>query len=517
MSPPPIVLATLNAKYFHASLGLRYLLANLGDLQARAILREFTIHDRPADIAEQLLALQPALIALGVYVWNVQETQAVVAILKAVAPHIPVVLGGPEISHETDQQPLAHLADYVITGQADLEFPKLCAEILEGPPAGDRPRIRHAEPPPLDQLVLPYALYDDRDIAQRLIYVEASRGCPFKCEFCLSSLDKTAVPFDLERFLAAMADLHRRGVRQFKFVDRTFNLSVASGRRILQFFLDRLEPGLFLHFELVPDRLPAELRELLSQFPAGSLQLEIGIQSLDLPTQQRISRRQDEAATLSNLKWLRAHTQAHLHVDLIAGLPGETPEQFAAGFDRLVALDPHEIQVGILKRLRGTPIIRHTAAHQLRFDPAPPYQVIATANWPFADLQRLGRFARYWDLIGNSGRFAVARPLLLGDQPFARFMALGDWLFAHTRQTHQIALERLFVLLREGMVEALALPDAAVLEALVQDYRRSGLRGDVESLGAIKSSNRVPLARSGAERQQRHREPQADPAETQKR
>lgn len=517
MSPPPIVLATLNAKYFHASLGLRYLLANLGDLQPRAILREFTIADRPADIAEQLLALQPALIALGVYVWNVQETQAVVAIIKAVAPHIPVVLGGPEISHETEQQPLAHLADYVITGQADLEFPKLCAEILLGPPLTDRPRIRHAEPPPLDQLALPYALYNERDIAHRLIYVEASRGCPFKCEFCLSSLDKTAVPFELERFLGAMDDLHRRGVRHFKFVDRTFNLSVASSRRILQFFLDRLEPGLFLHFELVPDRLPAELCELLSQFPAGALQLEIGIQSFDRPTQQRISRRQDEAATISNLKWLRAHTQAHLHVDLIAGLPGETPEQFASGFDQLVALDPQEIQVGILKRLRGTPIIRHTSAYQLRFDPAPPYQVLATSSWPFADLQRLGRFARYWDLIGNSGRFASARPLLLGDQPFARFMAVCDWLFAHTRQTHQIALDRLFVLLRQGMVEALALADAAVLAALVQDYRRSGLRGDAESLGAIKSSHKVPLLRSGAERQQRHRDPQADPAEPQKR
>lgn len=515
MHPPaPIVLATLNAKYFHASLGLRYLLANLGPLQPRALLREFTIQDRPADIAEQLLALQPAIIGLGVYIWNVQETQALVAILKAVAPHISLVLGGPEISHETDQQPLAQLADYVITGQADLEFPKLCAEIFEGHPG---PRLRHAEPPPLDQLVLPYAFYDERDIAHRLIYVEASRGCPFKCEFCLSSLDKTAVPFDLELFLGAMADLHRRGVRHFKFVDRTFNLSAASSRRILQFFLDRLEPGLFLHFELVPDRLPAELGELLRQFPAGSLQLEIGVQSLDPPTQQRISRRQDHPATIKNLQWLRAHTQAYLHVDLIAGLPGETPEQFAAGFDQLVALEPHEIQVGVLKRLRGTPIIRHTQAFSLRFDPAPPYQVLATSTWPFAELQRLGRFARYWDLIGNSGRFAATRPLLLGDQPFARFQALCDWLYARTRQTHQIALERLFLLLRDGLVQALGLAEDQVQAALVQDYRRSGLRGDAESLGAIKSSHKVPLARGGAERQQRHREPAPQAADVQKR
>lgn len=506
MQPPaPIVLCTLNAKPYHASLGLRYLLANLGALQPRAILREFTIADRPADVAEQLLALQPAIIGLGVYVWNAQPSHALLAILKAVAPHIPVVLGGPEISFETEQQPLAQFADYVITGQADLEFPKLCAEILEGPPdQRPGPRIRHAAPPPLEQLVLPYAFYDDRDIAQRLIYVEASRGCPFKCAFCLSSLDKSAVPFDLEQFLSAMAELHRRGVRQFKFVDRTFNLSAASSARILQFFLDRLDPQLFLHFELVPDRLPAALRGLIGQFPPGALQLEIGVQTLDPAVQQRIARRQDLQATLENLQWLRAHSHAHLHVDLIAGLPGETPAQFAAGFDQLIAADPHEVQVGVLKRLRGTPIIAQSEAYDLRFDPAPPYQVLSTSTWPFAELQRLGRFARFWDLIGNSGRFLATRPLLLGDQPFARFMAVSDWLYAHGRQTHQIALDRLFLLLRDALVQALGLEDAAVLGALQQDYRRSGLRGDVQSLGAVKSSHKAAAGLRGAARQQRH-------------
>ncbi len=500
--PPQIVLATLNAKYFHASLGLRYLMANLGELQPSAVLREFTIHDRPADIAEQLLAEQPRIIGLGVYVWNAEQTRALVDVLKQVAPQTVVVLGGPEVSHEWQGQPVVAAADYVVTGQADLAFAQLCRAILAGQPPGEK--VIAAGEVALDQLQLPYAWYSEQDIAHRLIYVEASRGCPFKCEFCLSALDRTAVPFELDRILAELAELYRRGVRHFKFVDRTFNLSPTTGRRILEFFLERLVPELFLHFELVPDRLPAGLRELLVQFPAGVLQLEIGIQSLQPEVQQRISRRQDDEQTFENLLWLRTFTKAHLHVDLIAGLPGETMAQFGAGFDRLVALDPQEIQVGILKRLRGAPIARHTQAFALRFDPAPPYQVLSTSTWPFADLQRLGRLARYWDLIGNSGRFAETKSLILGDQPFARMLALSDWLFAEIGQTHQIALERLFRLLSRGLVEALGLDQQQARAVLASDYGRSGLRGTPAELGLAKTAVTAPGGRRGADRQRRH-------------
>lgn len=502
MVVPQIVLATLNAKYIHASLGLRYLLANLGELQPLAVLREFTIADRPADIAEQLLADGPRIIGLGVYVWNVAPTQAVVDIIKRVAPQTVLVLGGPEVSHEWQDQPLVAAADYVVTGQADLAFAALCRAVLTGQPP--REKVIHAGEVPLAQLASPYALYTDQDIAHRLIYVEASRGCPFKCSFCLSSLDKTAVPFDLDAFVGELDQLYQRGVRHFKFVDRTFNLNVATGTQILQFFLQRLDDRLFLHFELIPDRLPVALRALLAQFPAGSLQLEIGIQTLQPEVQQRIARRQDLTATAANLAWLRHHSQAHLHVDLIAGLPGETMAQFGLGFDWLVALDPHEIQVGVLKRLRGAPIVALTAAFELRFDPAPPYTVLATATWSFGDLQRLGRFARYWDLIANSGRFAQARALILGEQPFDRFMALADWLFGRTHQTHQIALERLFGLLLEGMVASLEVPQLQAQAALSDDYRASGLRGVPERLGAPAPRDSSTSGRSGAPRQARH-------------
>ena len=225
-----IVLCTLNAKYIHASLGLRYLLANMGDLQAKAALCEFTINRKTEELAAELLLINPKIIGFGVYIWNVVQTCALVKLLKTQRPDIKIVLGGPEVSHETLEQEIVHLSDHVITGWGDVSFPKLCQALLHGP----KPlmKVIPGEQPPLSDIALPYDLYTDDDLAHRLLYVEASRGCPFKCEFCLSSLDKTAWAFDLELFLGKLETLYDRGARNFKFVDRTFNLKIDASVRI---------------------------------------------------------------------------------------------------------------------------------------------------------------------------------------------------------------------------------------------------------------------------------------------
>lgn len=497
-----IVITTLNARYFHASLGLRCLLANMGELAPRTALREFIIDARPADVVEQVLAAEPRIVGLGVYIWNVELSTQIVALLKALRPELVVVVGGPEVSYEQELQPICALADYVIAGPADLAFAALCRQLL----AGARPPVKliHAPQPRLADVELPYACYTDEDVAHRFIYVEASRGCPYKCEFCLSALDKTAWPFDLARFLDAMDRLCRRGVRHFKFVDRTFNLKVDTSARILEFFLERLDERLFLHFELVPDHLPERLKDIIARFPPGSLQFEIGIQTFDPAVQTRISRRQDNDKAAQNIRWLRQQTHAHLHADLIAGLPGEDLASFGAGFDRLVALDPHEIQVGILKRLRGAPIARHDAAHAMRYNPYPPYNVLATDRLDFAALQELGRFARYWDLIGNSGRFRRTRPVLLGDAPFARFMTLSRWLYAETGKTHQLALDRLFELVHRGLCTRLGVPHAEATAVLSEDYAAGGGQASL-SFAAASARPPRPATRHGApERQRRH-------------
>jgi len=466
-----ILLSTLNARYAHASLGLRYLLANMGELREQTLLREFVIGARTADVVEKLLADKPRVIGFGVYIWNVEETTKIVALLKRLAPEVVIVLGGPEVSHEPQQQEIFQLADYLITGWGDVTFPKLCRAILNGP----KPlmKIHAGEQPELDQIALPYSLYSTEDLAHRTLYVEASRGCPFKCEFCLSALDKTAWPFELENFLRELEDLYQRGARLFKFVDRTFNLNVKTSLRILQFFADKLaahpDDPVFAHFELVPDHLPDALKDSIRQFPPGALQFEIGIQSFNPDVQALVSRRQNNDKAAENLRWLREESHAHLHVDLIAGLPGEDLQSFARGFDQLVALNPHEIQFGILKRLRGTPIIRHAEEYKLVFDPAPPYSILANDRIDFQTMQRLVRFARYWDLVANSGRFATTLPLILADSPFARFIALSDWLYAKTDATHRIALDRLARLVTDWLCEQGA-ERTKIVGYITQDY-----------------------------------------------
>ncbi len=495
-----ILLATLNARYIHASLGMRYLLANMGELQRDSKLLEFTIKQRPIEIAEQLLAEEPAIIGLGVYIWNARESEELVALLKTLRPEVTIVLGGPEVSYEQEQQPIVALADYVITGQGDLAFAALCRQLI----AGDRPADRIIEPAPfkLDELQLPYRYFSDEDLRQRTVYVEASRGCPFKCEFCLSALDKTAVPFDQDRFLSEMDELYRRGLRRFKFVDRSFNLKPEQCQRILNFFLERLDDDLFLHFELIPDHLPDSLKQTIQRFPAGSLQFEIGVQTFNPEVQSLISRKQDNVKTEINLRWLREESHAHLHADLIIGLPGEDMQSFGTGFDRLWALGPHEIQVGILKRLRGAPIARHTNNFALHFQPIPPYNILQTDRIDFHDMQRLNRFARYWDLIANAGRFPNTLPLILGDAPFARFMQLSDWLYTQTGQTHRIHLQRMFALLHQAMIELPGIAATDSVMALESDFALSGQKG-LTPLNQERA--RENLVHDGTRRQQRHR------------
>ncbi len=477
MPPPEILLTTLNAKYPHCAFGLRYLWANLGELQQRTQLIEFTINDLTLDVLDTILAASPKIIGIGVYIWNIDQTTRLVADLKRLRPDIIIVLGGPEVSFEYDEQPIVALADYVITGEGDVAFARLCRELLNG----RRPetKIIVAEVPRLDDLVLPYDLYTDEDIAHRVIYVEASRGCPFTCEFCLSALDIPVRQFPLEAFLDAMQSLLDRGCRVFKFVDRTFNMNPRVSRSILQFFLERMQPDLFLHFEMIPDRLPDALRELIVQFPAGSLQFEVGVQTFSDHVAELISRRQDNAQLATNFHFLREQTGVHIHADLIAGLPGEPLESFADGFDRLIALRPQEIQVGILKRLRGTPIIRHDATEEMIYSPHPPYEVLSTRAMTAETLGRVRRFARVWDLLGNSGNFAETLPLLWREQsPFWSLWQLTEWLHERLGRFGGIPLVKLAELLFEYLTTQRGYPVEQIGSILLVDYQRGG-RSDV--------------------------------------
>lgn len=471
-STSPILLVTLNARYQHSALGLRYLWANMGELQPRTRIREFTIGQAPELILESLLNEEPVIIGFGVYIWNVQQTLELLLLLHSLRPDIYRVIGGPEARFMDDHSALGTQTHYLIPGPADLAFAALCRCILAGhPPAS---MVFQPTPFRLEQLQLPYDAYTATDIAKRVIYLETSRGCPFHCTFCLSALDVGLKLFPLPQILEALEQLLQRGVRRFKFVDRTFNLKLGHAIPILEWFLRHLDAGLFLHFEMIPDRLPEALRAVIRRFPAGVLQLEIGVQSLDPQVLKAIDREQRAGVTLNHLRWLRELDSVHLHVDMLYGLPGQNLASLAHDFDQLVAINPQEIQLGALKRLAGTPLALDPAQSALQFHPHPPYRILRTPDLDFLTIQRLHRFARYWDLIANSGRFQRCLPLLLGQAPFQHFLKLTDWLYAQTGQTHQIALEKLFAWLEAWNRAELHHQDLPM--ALRLDAERCGIK-----------------------------------------
>ena len=502
-----ILLVGINARYRHTAFGLRCLQANLGDLEPRAKLLEVTINERAIDIAEKILVEEPRIVGIGVYIWNVSLVLDLVSLLRRVQPDLCMVLGGPEVSHELEGQPLLDLADYVVCGEGEQVFAQLCQQLLNG----DNPplKILAGTTPPMSELAWPYRLYNDEDLAHRVVYVEASRGCPFRCEFCLSSLDKKMREVPLEEFYEQIDQLLNRGALDYKFIDRTFNLSMPFALGILGFFRARLRDGLSLHFEMVPERLPDELLSALAAFPPGVVQLEVGVQTFNEAVARRISRPLKVDTISTNLTALHERTQVHMHVDLIGGLPGEDLTSFGAGFDRLQALGPHEIQLGILKRLKGTPISRHTEEFGMVYNQAPPFEVLKTKAMSFAELQELKRMARFWDLLVNNGQFPQSSTLIWRDElsVFSAFRQFSAWLYSTAGRSSHIKLLTLAEHLLDFLIEVRGMSEAEAAPVIVADLGRTGGRRLPRRLQPFQ--NLLPpkpsLATSiGLKRQRRH-------------
>ncbi len=473
-----IILATLNSNYHHSSFGLRYLYANLEELQPHTRLLEFTIKQNALKIAQQILLHNPKILGLGVYIWNTEQTELVIDELKRLRPELCIVLGGPEVSYESETQTICQKADYVIKGEAEFLFRDFARAALQG--RLPQSKFVMGPLPDIQLLKSPYKYYSEEDIKNRVIYVEASRGCPYKCEYCLSSLDKSVRNFPIDAFLDEMDGLIERGVRQFKFVDRTFNLSPKISNQIMEFFLARIDLGLFLHFEMVPDRLPEELKALIPRFPAGSLQFEIGIQTWNPEVSIHVSRRQDHGKIEANLKFLKEETGVHTHADLIVGLPGETVESFALGFNRLAALGPDEIQVGILKRLKGTPIIRHDKEFAMVYSEKPPFQILSTKDVSSEEMKAMTHFAKTWDLVANSGNFPrwfkEFKTQHAGANLFAAIQSLSDFLISRLDYLHSLPLAKLFELVKEYSLSDLKMDEQHLTEILALDYCADGKR-----------------------------------------
>jgi len=435
------VLCGLSASYVHATLAPWCLLAGVGRYGGQGVsaaVVEGTVNEDIGAVAERIIAHRPDVLGLSCYLWNIRPHRELIRRLKERLPGCLVVLGGPEVSFRAAGY-LAELplADYILSGEGEYPFAALLNALAsgedvratpgityrEGGTVVCRPAYRHTDTPPS-----PYTPTFFEALGGRICYMESSRGCPFRCAFCLSGREEGVVFFDETQARQTLLSLAQSGTRTVKFVDRTFNADRERARRMFEFVIREygraIPRGVCVHFEMAADLLDEDTLALLAEAPAGAIQFEIGIQSCHAPTLRAIGRHTDLAAAERNIRRLVAGGNIHVHVDLIAGLPYEGYETFADSFNRCYAWGAHRLQFGFLKLLYGTEIEAKKSAYVTKFDPYPPYQVLETPWLSAAELERLGAVAHLFDRLSNSGRFRRTLAYVLGQtewQPFALF------------------------------------------------------------------------------------------------
>lgn len=467
-----ILLVAVNAGYSHTSMSLRCILANLGELESRTRILEVDSQRSPLQIVEQIIEAKPKIAAFSTYIWNVMTVVDVLRLLKTVRPEIIRVAGGPQIIPGDDPTGILPLLDVAVCGEGELVVRPLFRRLMNGE-AVESPVI--AEPPDLVGVELPYRLYTDADIATRMVYAEATRGCPFKCEYCTSSDSVGIRYFPLEKILAEYATLLERGVRQFKFLDRSFNFGGRQSLAVLDFFLEHQVPGLRLHFEFTPDELDEAWRSRLLSFEPQTLHIEMGVQTWNPDVAASIHRPLKPEAIERSLRFMIDEAKADVHADLIAGLPGEALESFIAGFDRLVAFKPAEVQVGILKKLPGTSIGGHDRAYAMKWNPLPPYEILENNLISFEAMRGLERFSRCWDMLYNRGRFRASVPLLWRDgaSPYSRVATVAESVYEKSGRMHSLSPKRLAESVYDVLTCKSGVSEAEAKAALERDARES--------------------------------------------
>jgi anaerobic magnesium-protoporphyrin IX monomethyl ester cyclase len=410
------VLATLHSKYIHNSLALPCLAAYCAGDCGELLIREFTVHEPRDTVLALLLAEQADVIGFSVYLWNRRETLDLVDAISVARPATRVVLGGPEVSFDGCELLNQHPGiTALVRGEGEVPLKSLLAawQLNASPRQNPNTLLRcddalvegPSQPPlaDLDRIPSPFRR-ELADLQRGIVYYETGRGCPFHCSFCLSARDNLLRSYSMTRIRADLARLMEQQVAQVKLVDRTFNYDAERAREIFRFILAHNRATHF-HFEIAGHLLDEETLELLREVPRGTFQFEIGVQSTLDAVLAAVDRRVNLVKLEQNIRRLRRDDRIQLHLDLVAGLPGEDFTHFLASIDRVAALAPHHLQIEPVKLLPGSPLREQAAQHGIRFDPNPPYTILASKELSYGDVQRLQGISRLLDLTYNSGCF----------------------------------------------------------------------------------------------------------------
>ena len=484
-----VVVATLNAKYIHTSLALRYLKAYC-EPKHKVDMAEYTIKDPVMNIVSDLFSRAPQVVGFSCYIWNIEETLVVCSMLKKIRPDLTIVLGGPEVSYDTEVW-LRRSADidFIVVGEGEETFLHLLDELettrkfhmvfgigyrdertnvlVVNPP---RPKLDLANTPS------PYRFAEDvPTLPNRIVYFETSRGCPFSCQFCLSSIEVGVRYYDIERTKSDLLYLIQSGAKLIKFVDRTFNIKRDYALDIFQFLIDN-HNGCVFQFEITADIMRPEVLEFLNEHaPKGVFRFEIGVQSTNETTNAIVQRKQNFAKLTRTVNLVRAGGKIDQHLDLIAGLPMEDYGSFRNTFNDVFTLEPEELQLGFLKMLRGTGLRREADKYGYRYMDHAPYEMLENDVLPFADVIRIKRVEDVLEKYWNAHRMDRTLRHVIGAHfasAFDFFQAFGDhWeQQGWARIGHQ--LEDLFTRLWGFLQTQQISPDQlSVIEALMKlDY-----------------------------------------------
>ncbi|QNM04678.1 B12-binding domain-containing radical SAM protein [Qiania dongpingensis] len=430
------LLIAINAKYIHSNLAVYSLKACAEKEGLETELAEYTINHRASEILDDIYIKKADMLCFSCYIWNIQYVKSLMKDLKKLRPDVPIWLGGPEISFEWEER-LKEIpeADGILYGEGERSFPGLLKHCFWGSALpsgcafrGPGGRIGFTEPAePVDMDDLPFVYKDMKEFENRIVYYETSRGCPFSCSYCLSSVDKRLrfrSLFLVERELAFFLD---NKVPQVKFVDRTFNCRKSHAMAVWRYIRDHDNGITNFHFEIAADLLDEEELSLIRTMRPGLIQLEIGVQSVNPSTICAIRRKMDLEKVRSVVKGIKDGRNVHQHLDLIAGLPWEDHESFGHSFDEVYAMEPSQLQLGFLKVLKGSPMYYDAEKYHILYQSEAPFEVLSTAWLSHGDIIRLKEVEQMVEIYYNSCQFQNTMEALsaLFESPFRMYEALG--------------------------------------------------------------------------------------------
>lgn len=404
------LLTTLNAKYIHSNLAIR-LLYELNHKRGDVDMREFTIKEPREKVAEACAAYE--VVAFSCYIWNITQTLEAARTIKALNPAVKILLGGPEVSYDWQEIITLPEVDFIITGEGEIPF---TAFLKQWPEVGGIPNLVYKNAAgevqyfPETQIFelsnyrdsLPYQFDAPEALANKILYLETSRGCPYKCEFCLASLDNKVRYLPMENIKANLLFMMQHG-RVIKFLDRTFNVKKDFTLEIFRFILENHQPGNIFQFEITADILHPDIVQFIhDEVPPGLFRFEIGIQTLNQKANLEVSRKQNFDKTRRIIEALQHKIEMHL--DLIVGLPLDRWEDIRYSFEEVFKLFPPELQLGFLKFLKGTPVRYKHEQHGFVFDPNPPYQIIESNYLSREELRRIELLEHALEIYWNKKR-----------------------------------------------------------------------------------------------------------------